>query len=267
MARPFRFNRSYELIVEGITVRPPLRVSFSSEKSIAGGLNRLDIEIYNLREDSRLQLAKDPEEQRYIPIQFRAGYESSLEPLFRGSVFVGRNRREGADIVTSLECIDGGFDYQFSEVDRVVASGGDVVGEILKDMPHTGRGDIAERQQLIRPKVMVGRAPKIIDSIIDEGESWFIDNEQLHIVKDGEPIASFDPLVAPSTGLLETPEREQERVTAKTRFNPSVRIGGQFSLQSTLAPQMNGIYFVETISYEGDLEGDAWDQTITGLPP
>ena len=265
------FARDYELRIQvgddqAVIVRPPIRVQFSCDKSIAGGLNRLDISVYNLRESNRLAVAKDPEEQRYIPISFQMGYKDRLEPMFRGSVHTATNRRDGSDIVTEIECIDGGFDYQFAETDRTLAAGADVVDEVLRDMPNTQRGAVARRQRLIRPKVMTGRTPRILDTLIGPAERWFIDNESLNIIGPNQVVGDFVPLISPTTGLLETPEREQRRVTVKTRFNPSVRPGGRFGLESTLAPQMDGVYRAETLQYEGDLDGDAWDQTITGLP-
>jgi len=265
-----RYNRDYELIIEAesraVTFRPPLRVSFSANKSIAGGLNRLDITIYNMKEDHRNAIAKDPEDSIYIPLKFSAGYEGNIEPLFRGSIHAATSRREGADLITEIECLDGGFDYQFSETDRVIASGGDQVGEVLKDMPHIERGAINPRPQLPRPKVMVGRSPRIIDKMIKDNERWFIENGKLHIIREDQVIGQFVPLVSAATGLLEAPTREQQRVTVKTRFNPAVISGGRFELRSELVPYMNAIYRAETIEFEGDWEGDAWDQTITGLP-
>ena len=265
-----RFNRDYELTIQvdgqAVTFRPPIRVSFTANKSIAGGLNRLDISVYNMREANRNAIAKDPEDQKYIPLKFKAGYKDNLEQLFRGSIHRANTRRDGADLVTEIECVDGGFDYQFSETDRVIAAGGDQVEAVLKDMPNTGKGAISERQPLIRPKVMVGRTPKKIDSFVQDGESWFIENEKLHIIKDGEVIGTSVPIVSAATGLLEAPQRDQQRVTVKIRYNGAIRTGGRFKLESELAEYMNAIYRAETIEFEGDWEGEAWDQTITGLP-
>lgn len=265
-----RYNRDYSLTIEAdgraVTFRPPIRVSFSANKSISGGLNRLDISVYNMKEDHRNAIAKDKEDSRYIPLKFKAGYEGQLEQMFRGSIHAATSRRDGADLITEIECVDGGFDYQFSETDRVIASGGDQIGALLQDMPNTERGAINPRPQLPRPKVMVGRTPRVIDKLLLDNERWFIEDEKLHIINEGQVIGQFIPLVSAATGLLEAPEREQQRVTVKTRYNPAIRSGGRFELQSELVPYMNTVYRAETIEFQGDLEGEAWDQTITGLP-
>lgn len=270
MATIQRTGRNYELFIEidgrSVLVRPPIRVAFSGSKSVAGGLNRIDLTVYNLEENKRLGIAKDPEQQKYIPLQFSVGYGDRLEPLFRGSVYTATNSRDGAEIVTEIECLDGGFDYQFSETDRTISAGADPVAALLQDMPNTSRGVIEPRQPLLRPKVMSGRTARMLDEITAEDEFWFIQDERLNIIKEGQQIGATIPLVSPATGLLETPEREQQVVTFKTRFNPAIKAGGLLELESTLAPQMNGTYQARTITYDGDLDGSAWEQTVEAYP-
>lgn len=270
----YRFGRNYELTIEvgpdaeqAVVIRPPIRVAFSADKSIAGGLNRINLTIYNLKESTRRKLAKDPEDDVFIHLAFKVGYADVLEPIFRGTIYRGVNRRDGAEILTDIECQDGGFDYQFSETDRTVGPDSDTVREVLKDMPNTDPGAIAERQRLLRPRVMSGRSPRVLDGLVDDSENWFIDNERLHIIGENQVLGGGIPIVSAGTGLLGAPEREQREVTVNTRFNPAVRVGGQFKLESEIAPYMNGIYKARTITYDGDWEGDAWDQTITGIPP
>ena len=265
-----RQGRNYELFIQidgrTVLVRPPIRVSFAGDKSIAGGLNRLDLTVYNLERSKRLAVAKDPDDQKYVPLQFSVGYGDKLEPLFRGSVFVARNRQEGADILTEIECVDGGFDYQFSETDRTVDAGGDPVRALLSDMLNTEAGAIAPRQPLIRPRVMSGRTPRVLDQIIGNGESWFIQDERLNILGPDQVVAGEVPLVSASTGLIETPTREQQVVTFKTLFNPAVRVGALLELESLRAPHINGTYQARTITYDGDLDGETWEQTVTAFP-
>ena len=268
-----RSGRNYELFIDlksarpdlprqTVLIRPPIRITFSGSKSVAGGLNRIDLEVYNLAEDKRLAIAEDPEEDKNTSLQLSVGYGTNLEPLFRGTIYRAENARDGAEIITSIECVDGGFDYQFSETDRTVAAGADPVTAILKDMPNTERGFIRQRQPLQRPKVMSGRSARELDKIVEDDEFWFILDGRLNIIQEGQSIGGTIPLVSPATGLLETPTREQQIVTFRTQFNPSVKAGGLLELESTLAPQMNGAYQARTITYDGDLDGDSWEMEV-----
>lgn len=266
-----RFNRDFSLSVEvsggqAITVTPPLRVSFNASKAVSGGLNKLTVRLYNLRESNRLALAKDAEQQKRIPLSFSVGYSGNLQLLFKGTVHRGQNFRDGADLVTELECLDGGYDFLNSFTSQTVRGKTKAVDAILKDMPNTKRGKFTEQQQLIRPKVLVGSSAKLIDELIGETETWYIDDERLFIVKQNDVVSSFIPVVSAETGLRDTPVREQSKVTFNTVLNPTLKLAGLCQLVSQLAPHLNGVYRIESMGYAGDNYGSDWGQAVTALP-
>ena len=265
-----RFRRAYELTVQvadgqAVEVRLPLRVSYSGRKSISGGLNKLTLRVYNLKQSNRLALVKDAEQRKRIPLSFRIGYEGTLQLLFSGTVHRGQNFREGPDMITELECLDGGFDYLNSFTAQTVKGKTRSVEAILGDMPNTLRGKITEQPELVRPKVLVGASAKLIDDIALSDESWYIDDGKLYILKGDEVVSSFIPVVNASTGLLNTPTREQSKITFDTLMNPALKIGGLCQLVSTSAPHLDGVYRIETMGYDGDTHGAKWTQSITGL--
>jgi hypothetical protein len=264
-----RFIRAYEFrcqILGGeVIVRDPIRISFQADKSIRGGLNKIQIQLYNLEERKRLALVKDAEEQTRIPFQLSVGYQGSLELLFRGTVYRGSNSRQGPDIITTIEGLDGGFDFLNAFTIRTVEGGLRAIDAALSDMANTGVGKITDRPVLTRPKVLVGNSARLIDDMVGPDETWYIDNEQLYVIKDNEVTSRFIPLVSAETGLISTPERENKEVTFVTLMNPSVKIGQRAQLQSKIAPHLNGVYRIDTISYQGDNFGDEWSQACTGL--
>jgi hypothetical protein len=264
-----RFGRNYELTIDigtrRETIKPPIRISFEADKSISGGLNKCRIQMYNLSERKRLALVKDAEEVKRIPITLSVGYQDRLEIIFKGTVHTGSNERQGPDLVTSLESLDGGFDFINSFTSRTVEGGRRSIDAALSDMTNTGVGKITDRPVLTRPKVLVGNSARLIDDMVGPGETWYIENEQLYVIKDDEVISRFIPVVSAATGLISTPTRESKRVTFQTMINPTVKIGGLVQLKSVTAPHLDGIYKIETITYSGDNYGDAWTQTCTGI--
>ena len=264
-----RFNRDYELVIglddQAVIVRPPLRIAFDCQKSVTGGLNKLTLKIYNLVESNRLKLVKDREEQTRIPVILSVGYNGETETIFKGTVDKGENSRAGSDHVSTLDCLDGGYDFVNSFTSKTVKGKDNAVNTILSDMPNTGKGKITEQNTLIRPKVLVGNSAKLIEQQLNDGETWYIEDEKLYILKDKEVISSFIPTVSAETGLRNTPQRQNQKVTFDTLMNPSVKIGGQAELLSVTAPHLNGVYKVESISYKGDNYGSEWSQSITGL--
>lgn len=263
-----RFNRNYELKVRAlggeITMLPPLRVNFSADKSIRGGLNKMQLQIYNLEERKRLTMVRDAEDRTVVPLQLKVGYQDTMELIFKGTIHRGSNARQGADIVTTIECLDGGFDFINSFTSRTVEGGRRAIDAALSDMPNTGTGKITDRPTLTRPKVLVGNSAKLISDTVGPDETWYIENEQLYIIKNDEVVSRFIPVVSAQTGLISTPERESQQVTFKTLMNPAVKIGQRCKLVSETAPHLNGVYRIETINYSGDNFGSDWTQTVTG---
>lgn len=267
---PSRFNRNYELTVQvssgaAVVVEPPLRVSFSADKSAVGGLNKLTVSIYNLNSTHRLALAKDAEDPKRISVAFRVGYQDTMQLLFRGTIHRGTNTREGADFVTELECLDGGADFLSGFVSATVRGKGRAVDAVLSALPNTGKGKLTVLPDTTRPLVLVGPPARLLDSLVAGAESWYVDDEKLFILKGDEVVSNFIPVVSAATGLLNTPTREALRVTFDTLLNPTIRIGGLCNLVSASAPQMSGVYKIDSVRYTGDNYGANWMQRVTCL--
>lgn len=248
---------------QSVIVKPPIRISFSADKSVTGGLNKLTLRIYNLTQSNRLALVKDPEQRKHIPLSLRVGYSGSLHLLYKGTVHSGQNFREGPDQITEIEGLDGGFDFLNSFTSRTVRNKKRAIDRVLDDMPNTGRGKITGQQSLIRPKVLVGASAKLIDELVGEDETWYIDDEKLYIIKQNEVISSFIPVVSADTGLLNTPVRQDQKVTFDTLMNPGLKIGGLCSLISTTAPHLDGVYKIDAMSLSGDNYGADWSMKAT----
>jgi len=263
-----RFSRNYVLVItvdgRNVVITPPMQIVFGVTKSIHGGLNKMNIQITNLAESKRLSLVKDAEQRKIMPIGLSVGYQDRIELIFKGTIHTGSNSRQGPDLLTSLECLDGGEDFLNSFTARTVEGGRRAVDAALEDMPNTGTGKITDRPVLTRPKVLVGNSARLIDDMVGPGETWYIDNEQLYVIKDNEVTSGLKPVVSAATGLISTPTRDSKLVTFETLMNPTVKIGGLASLKSSTAPHLDGIYRIETISYSGDNYGAAWTQTCTG---
>jgi hypothetical protein len=263
-----RFLRDYSLTIgigaQAITIVPPYRIAFSATKSDDSSLNKMTLKIYNLGDTKRRRLVRDEGDDGYFPLSLSVGYQGKLETVFQGSIDTAGSTRQGAEFITSTECLDGGQDFLRGFVSATVTTKSAAFDAILGSMPNTARGKIGSATEIIRPKVLVGNSIAVTQEMLDPGQKWFIDNERLNILRPNEVVSTFAPVINAATGLLNTPEAEKKTVTLNTKMNPSVKVGGLFRLISVTAPHLNGIYKVSTITYSGDTDGNDWDQQVTG---
>lgn len=265
-----RFLRDYKLTIttdsEAVIVRPPMRIVFSCDKANQGGLNKLNIQISDLNENQRSRIVKDKNQDKLINVELAVGYQNgTIETIFKGDVFFGTNARAGADYISSLQCLTSMNDYKNSFTSATVTTKEAAVAVLADSMPNTQIGKITQLPEIIRPKVLVGNPYFLFKDLTPDFANFYIDDEQIFIVKKTEVIGSIIPVVTSRTGLLNTPQREQEKVTFTTLMNPSLRLDSRCQLISELAPYLNGIYKIVQITYAGDFEGKEWQQTVTAF--
>ena len=262
-----RFNRDYELTIaisdtQAIIIKPPLNIVFDCLKTTKSSLNKLDLRLFNLNESRRLELTKEKGSKRRIPIVLKVGYEGRLEVIFKGDINVSSTERNGTDFITNIECFDGGHDYLNAFTSRTVKGKDAAIEAILRDMTSTTKGKITQLKELLRPKVLVGSSSKLIEEMLEPDEEFFIDNEQLFIMKENEVNGSYAPLISAQTGLINTPEREDDIIYFNSMMNPTIALGGFCNVDSKTAPNLNGVYKVQAINYSGEYEGQDWVQSV-----
>lgn len=262
-----RFNRDFKLIVRtsyrDVIISSPMRINFTISKSIEGLLSGCTIKLYNLKESFRLALVKDAEDEDYIPISLFIGYEDKIELAFKGNLYRGQNERSSTDIITTIECLDGGSVLN-SFVSQTITKNDYVIETIVNAVENVTFGRINTRQALIRPKVLVGNPIDLLNNLTLSTENWYIEDEQLNIIDVTQVTSNYVPLITAKTGLVETPTRQEQKVTFKILINPTVKVGRLIKLESSTAPHLNGIYKIYNITYNGDNYGSSWFQTCSG---
>lgn len=265
----FRFNRDYRLFIrltatDVVEIKPPLRIQFEGKKTIISDVNELKLKIYNLNRDKRNKLIKDKAQQsdkeRYLQVILQVGYDDLVD-VFIGNVYEAGSTKVGPDYITTLVCKDGGFDFRNSFTSKTVGPSVSIVDELLKDMPNTQKGKVTKANPRARPKVLVGATSDLIQSNLANDETYFIDNEQLNIIKADEVIDDFAVEVSSDTGLLNAPQKNETFVIAETLMNPAIKCGGTVKLISSVV-ELNELYRVDTIEFAGDYRGQDWKQTL-----
>ena len=257
-------------IVE-LTIGPPggagklikdLRIVFFVQKTDEESANKAQIEIYNLSDNSALEIGKAKNN-----VILRVGYqdEGGAKNLFFGEVSTAVYKKETPETKLEITVFDGQSNIQEKNV-SVSYGPGTTVQQIFNNLlsifglPLTNAGLVLSGAYA-NGYAFVGKAKDAITEVLSfAGKTWTIQNQQLTVISPGESVERTGLLISPSTGLLNTPEPLDDVDDDATKEIPK-----RYKIRSLLFPQMvpgaeirvessivNGTFRVETVEFTGD---------------
>lgn len=258
-----------------------LHITFSVSKKNAQTPNTAKIKIYNLAEETIKQIRKE-----FTRVVLQAGYESNFGVIFDGNIIHSKRGRENnTDTYLELIAGDGDLAYTQAIVNTTLAAGATqndqvrVAGESMKSKGvTTGHIDALPSQKLPRGKVMYGMSRDYLRKTSQSSDTtWSIQDGKLQVIKNDGVLPNQAILLTSKTGLIGTPELNNEGVKARCLLNPLLRIGGKVKIdessiaeaalpdtsknsQANKPPPLDadGIYKVLTLDYTGDTHGNDW---------
>ncbi len=276
-----KFNRIFRVLIqvnesateddiEFLEISNPFTVQFSIDRNVNSALNRLSLKIFNLSEKTRSQIFKDRFSISYKRIIFQAGY-NSLKTCFQGNIFSAFSERQGSDIVTTIESLDGGYDFENSIVSNTFSKEtalDDIIGNAIDSFSFITKGFISKSETKKRRAVV--HDGKTSDLLKKEVSGVFVDKEKLNILKDNEYIDEPIMLFSSESGLLGTPKRQDSYITIDVLFEPEINIGQIIQIESKIQKEYNGQYKVIGVQHSGiisDATGGQVKTTISLLVP
>lgn len=258
-----KLGRNYILRVESsevgtVEVKPPFTLEFDIVKNVLSSANTATFSIYNLAENTRNQIRKDELDYGLLKqITFDAGYGENFSEVMSGNVIQAYSSKQGNNIVTSLQCFDGGFAFANSKINKSYPSGAlqrSVVLDMVKSLEDynikTGAiGNIPGT--LGRGNSYSGNTVEILKEIT--GGGFYIDNEKANVLSDDEVVESDIDLIDASFGLLGTPRREQTFLMLDLLFEPRFKIGQSIILDSVTEKIFNGAYKIVSLKHSGTI--------------
>lgn len=254
-----KFGRKYRLTIEmndgggAIVIEPPFTLQFNIVRSTMATLNTADLTIYNLSPATRDRIYQDRFNfSTYRKVILEAGYDT-LSTVFVGSIFEAYSVRQGTDIITNINSRDGGFDVVGTKTYRTIQAGAtnaEVVDSLARDFPNLELAAVGQFDQSFkRPVVLNGNTYDLLKRYT--GDNVYIDMQKLYALQQNEVIEGDLPVLNASTGLLETPRREDAFFIVTTLFEPRIIMGQQVRLESLILPQYNGNYKVIGVHHQG----------------
>ena len=267
-----KFGRNYRLDIftpqgKQITIAPPFSIQFSINRNTLASANKGSMTLYNLAPNTRNQIYKDRFSiTEYWRISLNAGYGDRLHNVFTGNIFEAYSYKQGTEWITSLDCFDGmdaiqnGFTSMTVEADTPKEN---ILSNIVNDMPNVIKGlfgSIAEGEAP-RGKSLMGQSSAVLSQETDD--KYFIDNEIVNILNDSEvlpgAVISLDP-----DDLLGTPRRREAFLDLPTLFEPQVKIGKVYNIES-LEARYNGQYKIMGFTHNVTISSAAAGQATTNL--
>ena len=262
------FIRDFRLIVYDsrdsllLDIKPPTRISFNLQKSISGGLNKLNARIYGLIERNRNILTKDVEKDKLIKVILLIGHQGKIKQVFLGNLHRGNVSLSDDGFISEIECYDGGYDLQKSFTSKTVYGGQESVRAIIDDMPNTEVGKITQPDNLIRPRLLVGNSVGLLKTLKKNNQDFFIDDNKVYLINNDDTINDYRVQVNSKTGLMTTPTQEQRKVNFDMIINADIKMANLIVLESDVDVRLSGVHRVVAINYQGDNFGEDWKMSV-----
>jgi hypothetical protein len=269
-------QRSYVLNIEDqngdvLRVEPPFTIDFDVFRNTMSSANITKIRIYNLNEEQRNRILKNPLQWQPRLVTLRAGYGTNLPMILNGYITQCFSMREGTQFVTTIESFDSGYAYSNAVYSGPAFPAGTkkqtIVETLIKSLEAYGVG-IGYISDLGTDKIT--RAKSITGSTIDRireetDEHFFIDNGLAYVVIDLDAIEGPVDFVNYETGLLNTPLRNETYLNFDLLFEPRLIMGQKLFVESQTARNYTGNYKVVSIHHRGTISQAIGGVAITSV--
>ena len=247
------------------------QIKVSVSRNDKGKADPAKVDISNLNEDTRRWLEQDG-----LEIRILAGYVDEPGPplLFQGQVDEAVSKKDGQDWTTKIEARDGGNLFDESSVVISYAGTTDsstILRRIAQDhlkLPLRTVGSLPSIQYTNGYTVM-DSGPRALDKITDAaGIDWSIQNGELVLTAEGEPLDGEIPLITGRSLLSFERVKHKKKKTRKASSNgvkfavlcnARLKPKGKLYIRSA---QATGLFQVKSVKFDLDTRGGDWKAEV-----
>jgi hypothetical protein len=256
------------------TIKSPLTVNFNIQKVTDGSGNLGHFLIHNMLDIARSDIRRDPSDEFYLGLTFSAGYKSQgVKPLlFRGNIRKAFSYREGPDIVTEIEALEGLAAIQGAPIELTLNypwTFDDAIKALAASMKlhHVQLGAIGNVIPEVKAKrgiTFSGLSWSELKKLLSPKHYACIDKEKVYVMAENDALIMPGALaqINASTGLIGTPRRSANMIDFSMLFEPFISLMQRIKVKSTVVPELDGEYIVRALSHNGVISG-AIDQGVT----
>lgn len=253
--------------------RDGLKIAFSVEKTLTAAPNKSSIEVYNLNGISRGAIVR-----RNAGVKLQVGYKKDLAVLLaRGGVLSGYSSREGTDIKTTINFLDGYETTSNSTINATIGPGvaiKDLVYKMAQNLEGVtvskGRIKLNDSRIGSRGRVFSGRLADEMNNLAREyGFSWSVQDGVFQALSDKQTfnkthkISYKNGTLMSANPILSGAQELFKGVEITAIMNPTILPGDNVILETDIDWDLDGKYKVYKVSYTGDTFDNNWEMKIT----
>jgi hypothetical protein len=251
-----------DLVVDsGGEANAGIRIAFKVEKTDEPKPNKLELNIYNLKQATRDRITKE-----HVNVDLEAGYAEDIGIIFKGDTRKPWHPKEGSDIVTKVSAGDGEVALRGARFNQSFAPNTKLSDVLLSMVDKLGvnaqqakerikRGDFRGGLQVFSNGFNYsGPLQNQFDQRMKEaGLEWSVQSGELQVLAKEETVQTTALRLAPDTGLIGSPERHKDTIKCHHVLIASVRPGQKVILDSR---DFSGVLKLKKVIYRGDTWGD-----------
>ena len=258
-----KLGRNYRITIDPADGKPlivitlPFTIQFNLQRNTLADLNRLNIDIFNLSEANRARIYQDRfNYNTNKTIIFEVGYQN-LYQVFQGRIFEASTARSGTELITRIESRDGLYQVSQSQTFQTLQNPqtvGGIIRFLASQFTNLGIGAIGSYPDPVnRPTVLSGCTWDLLRQY--SNNTVYIDSGKIYAL--GESETTSDPVytINDSTGLLDTPRRDEGFLTVTTLLEAAINMAQLVNLESSVQPLYNGQYKVVSVNHVGIISG------------
>ena len=238
----------------------PLTIEFNIERNTFASANTATFNIYNLSPSTRSSKGGLFFQDRFNTSQnkiltFKAGYNGKLTTCFKGRIQEAYSRRQGTEVITSIQCLDLGIPTDYINVTfEAGTTKKEAYKNIIQNLGYLEQGAIGSLEgAYLTPVTFEGKPLDVLNQI--SGGNTFIDNGVINTLMPNECLDEGVPILKAETGLINTPQRRDAQIIAEGIFNPNAFVGQLIEVQSTTASEFSGTFQLCGINHSGVISG------------
>ncbi len=244
------------------------RIKFKIEKVSDSHANKMTVQFFNVNPST---LAILQQQGGFVEVQ--AGYGGNYPIIGVGNIYMCTQSIQNPDIITTVECYDGGYAIENAVVTPTSFAKGTLNSQIIKTclnlLTKYFAIDLSNVQyppdfQIQKSVTIRGQVRNILDTYITNNPNfnytWGILDGAIHIIPKQGTSVQFGYVLSPQTGLIDIPSKNTQgplgnvNGTAyyklKSLLNGLLNPYNYVQVKSIYVPQ--GFYEMERILHDGD---------------